>query len=245
MPPKPDDMKVIQLSKKDCDRWVLAKHYSRRAPIYWAGFGLVIDGNVEGVCVYGQPSPPIQKHAFKDRDFKLLELSRLVVQTTQKNAASFLVGNSLQMLDAPCAIISYADSEQGHSGIIYQATNWIYTGATKSHDSAYIVDGKRVHPMTLRDRGITDPVRWAKENGIEKVPPMPKHRYFQFVGNRQQILKMKCKLSYPIVSAYPKSPKSRYDDGPKIVHPVKEYDSSEDGNLPLDGIQILVQQSLL
>jgi hypothetical protein len=210
-------MKVVKLSKSECDEWVKLKHYSRRAPIFWAGFGLEIGGMIEGVCVYGQPSPPIQKHAFKDRDFQLFELARLVVQTTEKNAASFLVGNSLQMLSAPCAVVSYADTEQGHSGIVYQATNWIYTGATKSHDKAYLVDGVRTHPMTLRDRGITDPGRWAKEHEIQTVPPMEKHRYFQFVGDKRQRRSMLAKLQYAVVSCYPKSQHSRYDDGPTIA----------------------------
>lgn len=214
-------MKVVKLSKIECSKWVLSKHYSRREPIFWAGFGLEINNMIEGVCVYGQPSPPIQKHAFMERDFQLFELSRLVVQTTQKNAASFLVGNSLRMLAAPCAVISYADTEQGHSGIVYQATNWIYTGATKSHDKAYVVDGKRVHPMTLRDQGITDPTRWAKENGIQMVPPMEKHRYFQFVGDKRQRRTMLGKLQYQIVATYPKSPRSRYDDGELINMPVQ------------------------
>lgn len=209
-------MKVVKLSKAECEEWVKTKHYSRRASIFWAGFGLEIDGMIEGVCVYGQPSPPIQKHAFKDRDFQLFELSWLVIQTTRKNAASFLVGNSLQMLAAPCAVISYADTEQGHSGIVYQATNWVYTGCTKSHDKAYIVDGKRLHPMTLRDRGITNPTQWARENGIETVAPMEKHRYFQIVGDKRQRRSMLAKLQYPVVTTYPKSPRSRYDDGEQI-----------------------------
>lgn len=209
-------MKVVKLSKSECEEWVKTKHYSRRASIFWAGFGLEIEGMIEGVCVYGQPSPPIQKHAFRDRDFQLFELSRLVIQTTRKNAASFLVGNSLQMLAAPCAVISYADTEQGHSGIVYQATNWIYTGSTKSHDKAYIVDGKRLHPMTLRDRGITNPTQWARENGIETVAPMEKHRYFQMIGNKRQRRSMLAKLQYQVVTIYPKSPRSRYDDGEQI-----------------------------
>lgn len=210
-------MRVIRLTKQQCAKWVTEKHYSRRESIFWAGFGLVIDGLVEGVCVYGQPSPPIQRHSFMDRDFKLYELSRLVVQTSKKNAASFLVGNSLKMLDAPCAVVSYADTEQGHAGVVYQATNWVYTGHTVSHDKAYLVDGKRTHPMTLRDRGITDPARWARENRIESVPPMPKHRYFQFVGSKSQKKRMLAQLNYKIVTQYPKLPASRYDDGNKIA----------------------------
>ncbi len=209
-------MQVIKINKREADLFVVNKHYSRRASIFWAGFGLVINDKIEGVAVYGQPSPPVQKHAFKDRDFKLYELSRLVIQTNQKNAASFLVGNSLKQLESPCAVISYADTAYGHAGIVYQATNWIYTGSTKSHDHTYIVNGQNVHPMTLRDWGITDPKRWAKENFITTVPPKEKHRYFYFVGRPKEQQTMLKKLVYPIVSRYPKLPKQMYDAGPRI-----------------------------
>lgn len=207
---------VVSITKAQAEEFVLKKHYSRRASIFWHGFGLVENDKIEGVAVYGQPSPPIQKHAFRDRDFKLMELCRVVVQTKTRNAASFLVGASLKMLPTPCAVVSYADSEHGHCGIIYQATNWIYTGATVSHDHAYLVDGKRVHPITLRDRGISDPKRWAKENGIKTIPPMPKHRYFFLLGRKSQKKLMREKLRYPVVDAYPKCDQNRYDDGPKI-----------------------------
>ena len=207
-------MRVEPISKAIADQFVLAKHYSRRAPIFWAGFGLIEDGMVTGVVVYGQPSPPIQKHAFRERDFRLYELSRLVVQSESMNAASFLVGNSLKMLEPkPCAVISYADMEQNHCGIVYQATNWLYTGATKSHDKAYIVDGKRTHPMTLRDMGITNPTAWARENNIEMVYPEEKHRYFQLIGNKRQKREMLSRLAYPVIDTYPKCEQRRYDDG--------------------------------
>jgi hypothetical protein len=210
-------MEVVKIDKKTCEEFVLKKHYSHRAPIFWAGFALIENNKIEGVCVYGQPSPPIQRSAFRDRDFRLYELTRLVVQSKTKNASSFLVGNSLKMLEPkPCAVISYADSEQGHCGYIYQATNWLYTGSTVSHDHAYIVDGERVHPMTLRDIGITNPKEWARENNIETVKPMPKHRYFQFVGSARQRRAMISKLVYPVILDYPKLTPNRYDDGDRI-----------------------------
>lgn len=209
-------MDVVPLSKSDCEVFVLKKHYSRKASIFWAGFGLVENGKIVGVCVFGQPSPPIQKHAFKDRDFRLYELSRLVVQTKTKNAASMLVSKALALLPSPCAVVSYADMEQSHCGVIYQATNWDYTGATVSHDRLYVVDGVRTHPMTLRDRGITAPAEWAKANGIETVKPFQKHRYFFFVGGKYQKRAMREKLAYPIVRPYPKCEQKRYDDGPEL-----------------------------
>ena len=68
--------------------------------------------------------------------------------------------------------------------------------------------------MTLRDKlGVLDPTRWAKNNGIQRVPAQPKHRYFQFVGDRKAKHKMRAALVYPEVRPYPKADKSLYDDG--------------------------------
>lgn len=219
---------VEPISKKQAEAFVTAKHYSRRASVFWEAFALVEEGLIVGVVVYGQPSPPVQRFAFKDRGFRLYELSRLVVQTAKANAASFLVGRSLRMLSGqPSAVVSYADTEWGHAGIVYQATNWLYTGATKSHDHAYIVEGKRVHPMTLRDRGITDPKRWAAENGIVTAPPMEKHRYFYLNAKGKTKAAMLAALRYPVVPAYPKLDKRMYDAGPDVVVHVK--DTGADG----------------
>ena len=209
-------MEVLPLSRAQCAEFVTKKHYSRRESIFWAGFGLIENGKVQGVCVYGQPSPSLQRHAFKGRDFKFFELSRLVVQTRTKNAASFLVGRSLAMIDRPSAVVSYADTDQSHCGIVYQATNWIYTGATVSHDSMYLIGGVRTHPMSLRDRGITNPKQWAAENGIKTVKPAPKHRYFFLCGTKRQKNEMRLSLAYPAVLEYPKCDQSRYDDGENI-----------------------------
>jgi len=210
-------LSVQKLSKTDCEKFVINKHYSRRMSIFWAGFGLVEDNAIQGVVVYGQPSPPIQRFAFNDRDFRLYELSRLVVQTTTKNAASFLIANSLRQLERPSAVVSYADSEQSHCGIVYQATNWLYTGPTISHDHLYIVDGKRTHPMTLRDQGITNPKEWAKNNNIQTVKPLPKHRYFYLNGGKAEKRIMLKKLKYEICPSYPKCDQARYDDGEVII----------------------------
>ena len=212
---------VVPVKKKEAAAFVTTKHYSRTMPVFWMAFALVECGFIEGVVVYGQPSPPIQKYAFLNRDFRLFELSRLVVQTKTRNAASFLISRSLSMLPKPCAVISYADTEFGHCGIVYQATNWIYTGEVKAHDRCYVVDGVRMRPLTIRDKfGITAPAKWAKENNVQTIPPMAKHRYFYFVGDKRQKKAMRTKLSYPVVSPYPKLPAARYDDGEMIKLPM-------------------------
>ncbi len=205
---------VVKIDKSTAMKIIGNKHYSRRLGIFWEGFGLYYESKLVGVITYGQPSAPIQKHAFKARTFRLYELTRVVIDRGIKNGASILISKSMKLLtEQHCAIISYADSAQGHSGIIYQATNWTYTGATVAHDSLYLLNGVPTHPMTLRDKlGVLDPARWAKENGIAKVKPQPKHRYFFFRGTKAQKEAMKEALNYGIVSAYPKSDKTLYDD---------------------------------
>lgn len=212
-------MKVVPISKEVAEVFVRNKHYSRRASIFWAAFGLMEDNAIVGVAVFGQPSPPIQKHAFKNRDFRLYELTRVVVQSKTKNAASFLVANALRSLPKPCAVVSYADMEQNHCGIVYQATNWLYTGATVSHDHMYLVDGVRTHPMSLRDAGITNPKEWAKLNGVQTVKPFEKHRYFFILADKFARKKMLENLAYPVVPEYPKCEARRYADGPSLVVP--------------------------
>lgn len=211
-------MEVIKLSKKQCDEFVSKKHYHRKLGIFWEGFGLVEDGMITGVCVYGQPSAMIQKHAFTDRDFRLYELTRLVIQSKTRNAPSFLIARSLKMLKCnPCAVISYADSAMNHCGIVYQATNWFYTGSPKACGKNVVIDGKVYHPSTLYDMGIKNQHKWAKEKGYELIPQKPKHRYFQFVGSKRQIKEMKSKLRYEIMDKYPKCEKSMYDAGDEII----------------------------
>lgn len=207
---------VEPLTKKQADALVTKRHYSRRASMFQYAFGLIENGKIEGVVVYGSPPLQVVKHALNGADFLMLELTRLVIQTKEKNAASFLIGRSLTMLPQPCAVVSYADTEFSHAGIVYQATNWLYTGATKSHDHMYLIDGKRVHPRTLASRGITNPKQWAKDNGIETVPPMYKHRYFFFNGNKKEKKALRLNLKYPVITPYPKMDQNRYDDGERV-----------------------------
>lgn len=225
---------VEPITKKQADFIVTRRHYSRRAPIFWEAFALVDgDGLVDGVVVYGQPSPPIQKHAFADRDFRLYELTRLVIQTTKPNAASFLVGRSLRMLsEQPSAVVSYADTDWGHAGVVYQATNWLYTGATGSGTGAYIFNGEKIHPTAVVSRfGATDHGRWAKENGAQVIPASKKHRYFYLNGTARQKKEMCSKLRYPVINEYPKSEKRMYDAGEHVLLSVHDREADMFGGL--------------
>ncbi len=85
----------------------------------------------------------------------VLSLSRLAIHpAAPKNAASFLIGASVRMIDRerwPC-LVTYADEWQGHTGQIYKATNWTEAGRTKP-EATYTLHGQMVSrksgPRTL------------------------------------------------------------------------------------------------
>ncbi len=208
-------MKVLPIKSQEAEPWLLYKHYAKRIPMIKYAFGLYEDNLLVGVITFGQtPTPAVQNYMLgREWADKILELNRLCIESKNKNAASYLVSQSLKMLPKPMAIVSYADGGQGHVGYIYQATNFIYTGAVTAHDAEYIVDGKKIHARSLGHKGITNQKTWAKENNIEIVKPKPKHRYVYFCGNKKQKSEMMSLLTYPIIQEYPKGESKRYDAG--------------------------------
>lgn len=205
---------VHQIKSEEAEPWCRYRHYARRVPPISFAFGLYVDLSLSGIVTYGSlATPQVKAGMFDDESIEILELNRLCIDSPIPNAASILVGRSLKLLPGPLAIISYADSGQGHVGYIYQATNFLYTGAVTAHDCEYIVNGKKVHPRTLASQGITAPKEWAQQNNIETVKPLPKHRYVYFVGTKAQRKTMRGRLQYPILDAYPKGDIRRYDTG--------------------------------
>jgi hypothetical protein len=227
---------VEPITKKQADFVISRKHYSRHASGFRCAFALVDnEGFVEGVVVFGNPvGKNVKPHAFEGGDTEIYELTRLVIQTTKPNAASYLVGRALQLLPKPAAVMSYADTEWGHSGIVYQATNWTYTGLTGTEGGVvgFIVDGVKIHKRTFYDMpGVKNPVAYARANGIEIVKQTPKHRYFFFVGNSGQKKQMLSRFKYPIVKEYPKSEKRMYDAGEQVLLHTKDIKADGFGGL--------------
>lgn len=116
-------------------------------------------------------------------------------------------------------VVSYADSGMGHHGYIYQATNWIYTGMSDKHIT-YVVDGlEGKHDRHLADgaekvgRGKSKYDALVQKFGdrVTKSERSRKYRYFQFLGDKRQVRKMRKDLKYNVIASYPKGNNSRYD----------------------------------
>ncbi len=127
--------------------FILGIHYAKRMPMIQFSFGLFFNDELVGVVCYGSPASQSLCRGIAGDEYrkKVLELNRLVLKNNIKNEASFLVSNSFKLLHRPVIIVSYADTSQHHTGYIYQATNFIYTGT--SSNTSKLVDkfGEEFH----------------------------------------------------------------------------------------------------
>ncbi|MGF6877378.1 hypothetical protein [Paraburkholderia sp. MM5477-R1] len=98
-------------------------------------------------------------------------------------------------------VISYADAAQGHHGGIYQAMNWIYTGASKTR--RVVVNGEVLHGKSAENRWGKNgnSIPWLRAHidpKAERIDGGDKHRYLLPLDDamREQIL--------PFAQPYPK-----------------------------------------
>lgn len=133
-----------------------------------------------------------------------LELVRVALNGKQL-CTSECVAAALRQLhkDAPQIkiVVSFADCDQQHYGIIYQATNWIYLGEKEvGKRSAFIIHGNKMHPKTLHSRGWVQSVSWLRENidpNAQEVKTKGKRKYI-FVFDKRLRKQWQAKaLPYP------------------------------------------------
>lgn len=205
-----DGYQVHRISYDDAIPVIVKNHYlHRRGPASYC-YGLFDEwGSLVGVITYGKPAnasickgicgPEESSHVY--------ELTRLwVADITPKNAESYFIGQSLKLLPEEIDIlVSYAEINAGHRGIVYQATNWLYTGLSDKHVQ-WSIDGQ---PTTKHDRHLFDKyggVNGAKEHygdRLQKSERPRKHRYIMLRGNKTRRKELRNKLKYE-TQPYPK-----------------------------------------
>jgi hypothetical protein len=185
---------------------VIKSHYlHRKAPCSYA-FGLFEkeSGEMAGVIVYGTPSSaPLRRGlcGVEEKD-NVIELTRLWIKDdTPKNAESFLIGNTIKRVDKEI-VVSYAEDQRGHIGIVYQATNWIYTGLSAKRTN-WTVEGLDKHCQTLADKYTAKEIREEFGDKFSLVDRPRKHRYVFFNCNKYRKKELLQKLRYK-VERYPK-----------------------------------------
>ena len=204
------DYSVRRVQRADCAEFILRVHYARRWPSITHAFGLFDGYELIGVVTYGTPpSAPLRRGVAGD-DFisDVLELNRLCLRHNRKNEASLLIGRSLKMLPRDKIIISFADTEQGHIGSVYQAANFIYTGLSAKRTDWKVRGLEHLHGQTIADefRGVKNRAQAMRDkygDDFYLAPRPRKHRYIYITGSKSYRKRVLSALRYPL-EPYPK-----------------------------------------
>ena len=169
-------------------------HYSKRCPPYVYAYSFYNDNRFCGVITFGNANRA-GGIRFNLLQGECLELNRCALNG-QQICTSKCVSLAIKQLkkQAPHVklLVSYADSRQGHIGTIYQATNWFYDGVSIC-TPGYMIDGQFVHKRNLWSY---DKQRLRQKN-IEKIKPMPKHRYYYPLNDELKKQLNEIKKPYP------------------------------------------------
>jgi len=184
-------MNVKAISRMECAPFVLGIHYAKRWPSISFAFGLFNHNELIGVVTFGTPpSAPLRKGiAGGNYIHNILELNRLCLKYNNKNEASFIVSKALRLLPKNKLIISFADTEQNHKGIVYQACNFTYHGLSAKRTDWKVKGMEHKHGQTIGDefRGVKNRALAMREKyGSDfYLKPRPrKHRYIFITGSK-------------------------------------------------------------
>ena len=202
---------VRQIARDACAEFILEIHYAKRWPSISYAFGLFDGDELIGVVTYGTPpSAPLRRGIAGDAYIgDVLELNRLCLRHNRKNEASMLVGRSLKMLPKNKIVVSFADTEQGHVGSVYQAANFIYCGLSAKRTDWKVKGLEHLHGQTIADefRGVknrAEAMRQKYGDDFYLAPRPRKHRYVYITGSKSYKKRVLSALRYP-QAQYPKA----------------------------------------
>lgn len=203
-----EDYEIKILSYQEAMAIVVEKHYlHRKCPVSRAyGLFKISSGECVGVVTYGvSPSSTLLKGICGPEEAKnVYELNRLwVSDEVPKNGESFLIANTMCLLDREI-VVSFADTSQGHLGVVYQASNFIYTGLSSKFKDPKVKGKENMHHATYA-HGMTNAQvieKFGAENVVFVERPR-KHRYIYFNCDKRKKRELLSKLRYK-VTEYPK-----------------------------------------
>lgn len=144
-------------------------------------WGLFAGETLIGVCAFATPNSENVRSSVFGPEYKqhVTELHRLVIlDVTPTNTESWFIARALRGLKqyrpGIWAVLSFADSTEGHNGTIYQATNALFTGTTSRARFWRDPTGRLRHP---RQNGHNVTPAEAKEMGWKPEMREAKRRY--------------------------------------------------------------------
>jgi hypothetical protein len=202
---KVKNFKVSLCSIQEIRGFVETWHYSKNVNGLISDYCFKLEdesGQLIGGMIYGRIAMAGVWKKYVDDESKLIELRRLCcIDKTPKNTESYFIGQTLKYLSKHTTIesvISYADQSHNHSGIIYQASNFMHLGITSK--GKVIIFGDRVyHDKAIRTKykGNLKPfaqrLKDALDTGVAYYSESkPKHIYMYYLNKKIRKLKPIC-----------------------------------------------------
>jgi len=167
--------KVMLCERNEIKNFIETWHYSKNINGLKSNycFKLLHKEKIIGAMMYGKIGMANVWKKYSDNEDDLIELRRLCcIDDTPKNTESYFIGNTLRWLKKNTKIkfvISYADSNYNHSGIIYKASNFKYAGMT-AKGKVIVYNNKLYHDKTIRTKynGKLKPYAKKIKTALEK-----------------------------------------------------------------------------
>ena len=226
------------LNKNIAKNLIIKNHYTHKWTLCTIAYGVYYKQYIEstffggfnskliGVLVYGNAVGRNASTSISEllNNNNVLELTRLWIEDGYgKNIESYCIAESFRQLniDLPQikCILSYADSEVGHTGKIYQATGFVYQGdnyvdvALMPNYSVSLSgppDYDWIHSRTVYSKWKThnvDKLKLKIGRTFWRKKESGKHRYIKFISNKIENKKLVKSLkhpsrSYPLIGGY-------------------------------------------
>lgn len=212
----PYDMEFREISREEALSFVVPRHYAGRKPNLKYQFGWFLGGELKAALTIGKPASPWLCSGVCGPQWSssVYEINRVCRTDDLTAPLSRFVALCLKAVKRDNLIlVSYADTEMHHTGFLYQATNFIYTGKTVARTDRYTPGNRH-----SRHYDKEAPQKFRKVRSS-------KHRYVYFAFSSKKLRKQaRNDLQYPVLP-YPKTDNKYYKLGeflkPNII-PVTE-----------------------
>lgn len=158
-------------------------HYSRSLPCSkTARLGIWEDSKFIGAIVFAWGANRHLAGEYKLKMTECAELCRIALDkhiTPVSKILSIAVKILRREMPGIRLLVSYADLNQGHSGKIYQASNWLFVGET-GYEAGVTLNGKLRHRRTINSKYGTSTIEWLQQHvdpRAARYEGKPKYKY--------------------------------------------------------------------
>lgn len=189
--------RVLPCARKEIQEFVESHHYSKSINGVKTQycFKMTYENTIVGAVIFAKFGMANVWRKYSDDESKVLELRRLCcIDEAPKNSESYLIGKCIRWLKNNTLvehIITYADMDYNHEGVIYKATNFNYLGTTSKGVRIKYGD-KLYHDKTIRTyyKGKLKPYALRIKNALENgdacyIEAKGKHIYYYHLKRKR------------------------------------------------------------